>query len=210
MTTTEVWQKFREQSREIIFFLPDFFRKPVDKMKLLPKWDWGKVIFLHVAFGAATGFIRGLIELRLVAGIFGAISSIFSVIAIGVIGTALVYFFILFLFNRKEDLLKIYTSVVLASLPLLALRILGAFEALGAPAGLLGFALMCMLMTVSLVEVFRIPRNHVVKGMSGLFAIGFIVWVAAVIRLTSDDNEKGPQITPETIDVLKKEFSENK
>jgi hypothetical protein len=206
MTTTEIWGRFQEQFKEILFFLPTFFKKPIDKMKYPPKWDWGKILILHIAFGAVTGFIRGLIELRLVAAIFGAISSVFSALVIGGFGTMLVYFFIVFLFNRKEDPLKIYTVVALASLPMFVLRILGPFDALGAPANLLGFALMCMLLTVSLVEVFRIPRQQVVRWMGGLFAIAFVIWASAIIRQSREDSDRGPQITPETIDVLKKEF----
>ena len=207
MSSTQVWQKLRARSRQIAFFLPLFFRQPVEHMKSPPKWDWATILILHTAFGAGTGVLKSVLELRFSTGILNAFAGGFSALLIGGLGSVLVFLFLVLYLNRKEDWLKIYIVVALASLPLLLLRILGAFQAMEAPADLLGFALMCLLLTVSLVEVFRIPRRQVARWMGGVFLVVFIIWSAGIIERSRENIDQGPQITPESMDVLKREFS---
>lgn len=207
MSSTQIWQKLRVHSRQILFFLPLFFSKPIEHMKSPPKWDWATILILHTAFGASAGILKGILELRFSAALMNAIASGVSALMIGGLGSVLIYFFLLFYLNRKEDWLKIYIVVALSSLPLLLLRVLGAFHALEAPADLLGFGLMCLLLTVSLVEVFRVPKKQVVRWMGGLFLIVFLIWAAGVVERSREGIDQGPQITPETMDVLKREFS---
>lgn len=202
----EVWGRVRVQTREILLFLPKFLKKPVEGMKSPPAWDWATILLLHGAFGAGTGLIRGFLEFKLGPMIVGSVVAAFSALLIGFIGSGLIALFLLFYFNRREDLLRIYTCVCLASLPLLLLRILGAFESLLPPANLLGFALMCLLLTVSLVEVFRVPQKIVARWMGGVFVFAFIFWVASVISTSREMSDQGHRISPESIEVLKREF----
>ena len=66
---------------------------------------------------------------------------------IGILGAAFLYYFSLFYLSRKLDLQRLYVLVALASLPMLALRVLSF---IGSPINLIGFFVTCFLTIVGL------------------------------------------------------------
>lgn len=201
--TPEGWTRYKSQVREILQFLPTFFRNPIAKMKALPTWDWATVLTLHAAFGALVGAVKGLLTGKIILIFLNLFSSTISTLLIGFLGATFFYYFFLFVLNRKEDYLKFYIMVALASLPMLALRI---FKFIGEPIDLIGFAILCLLCTVSLVEVYTLPRKMAVRIMGGIYALFFVIWAVEVIRSSRHTVDTRQHVTPESLDILQKEL----
>ncbi len=205
MNSTESlsWTKYKEQLREIAFFLPNFFRAPIEGMKRLPEWDWLTIISLHAIFGALIGLCTGLIRGNLLSIIFQPFISALSALFIGFAGAALFYYFILFYLNRQTDFLRLYTMIALATLPMIALRMLSF---IGSPINLIGFAITCLLCSVGLVENFAVERKLALRILGSIYALFAITWMTGVIISSRDKVELKQEVTPETLDILEKEM----
>lgn len=172
-------------------------------MKTLPDWEWATILTLHAVFGAIVGFLSGLLKGNFLSIIFQPFMSLLSALIIGITGAALFYYFILFYLNRKTDIQKLYTMVAIATLPMLALRIISF---IGPPVDLIGFAITCLLCTVGLVENFAIERKLAVKIMAGIFSLFVVIWVVGIITSSRNKVELRQEVTPETLDILEKEM----
>lgn len=205
MNSTESlnWAKYKEQLREIALFLPKFFRSPIEGMKQLPHWDWLTIITLHAMFAAIVGLFSGMIHRTLISIIFQPFTSVLSALFIGFSGAALFYYFILFYLNRQTDFLRLYTMVTLATLPMIALRVLAI---IGSPINLIGFAITCLLCSVGLVENFAVQRKLAIRVLGSIYFLFALVWVTGVIISSRDKVELKQEVTPETLDILQKEM----
>jgi hypothetical protein len=200
------WAKYKERLREIILFLPNFFKSPINGMKTLPNWDWLTIISLQVLFAATVGLLSGLIMGTWISIVFQPFTSSLSALFIGFSGAGLFYYFVLFYLNRKVDFLRLYTMVALATLPMIALRILSI---VGPPVTLIGFAITCLLCSVGLVENFAIERKVAIRLLGSIYALFAIVWATGVIVSSRDKVEMKHEVTPETLDILQKELQKN-
>ena len=158
----------------IIDFLIDFAKNPVAKMTRLPDWNWTSLFLLHLILSVASGVIAGLIKfnfLRIAAGLF--LMPIVSTIAALLMATFLYYYF-QFFENRTENFRRLFTLVVLASIPFYLFQILSEYLSF---ISVIGFAFTSLLGIVGLVDNFNVERKRaqIVSGL--LFALVFLTWL---------------------------------
>ena len=202
-STTFDWQKYRLHLKEILLFLPHYFRSPVQSMRSLPNWEWTTILLLHGLFGALVGLVSGVLKANLLSVLFNPIISAVSALLIGILGAAFLFYFSLFYLNRKLDLQRLYVLVALASLPMLSLRVLSF---IGSPINLIGFFVTCLLTVVGLVENFAIERKIAIRLMGGVFALFFVFWVAGVVVGSRSSVDRKESIKPESMDQLQREM----
>ena len=164
--------KFNMQN--VIQFLIEFVKHPVRKIKELPNWSWSTLFILQIIFAILSGVLAGLIKLnfyRVLSGII--IMPVVSTIA-ALLLTLFLYYYFQFFENKTEDYRKLFTLVILSSLPFYVFQILSEYFA---PVTLIGFAFTSLLGVVGLCENFGVQKKRAYQIVGLLFILILIAWI---------------------------------
>jgi hypothetical protein len=196
---------YRDQIREVVQFLISYLKNPVVAMRQLPQWDWLVLCFLYTLLTACFGLFGGIVQAK-VAQIF---VGLFFYPVTALVGSFLVsgFFYYTFIFFYKNEVpyKLIHTTIIFASLPLL---VLNTFSSLIPPIGLVGSAVAGVLMLVAFAEYTHIPKEKLIKLLGAIFIIQILFYVFNMIDLNSDKKRLKDIATPESIETIKKEFSD--
>jgi hypothetical protein len=122
----------------------------------------------------ASGVLAGLIKfnfLRVAAGLF--IMPVVSTIA-ALLMSMFLYYYFQFFEDRTENFRKLFTLVVLASIPFYLFQILSEYVSF---ISVIGFAFTSLLGVVALVENFALERKRAQVVSASLFLLVFLTWL---------------------------------
>jgi hypothetical protein len=195
--------RLKDRSKEVLGFLKAFAKQPVVTTRKLPPWDIETtllmVLYCSLASAVITGlFMRGILAL-FSSVILIPIMTLFSL----AIGTVFFHYVFIFLYDRSVEWKKIFQLLAVATIPFMALRILGFW--LG-PIAMIGFAVTCLLLIVGFVDNFFLPKRGIMKLMGLIFALFFCQWVYSTIKNTSKMADYRDRISTDSMKVLDSEF----
>lgn len=160
--------------RTIVQYLIDFVKNPVQSISLLPDWNWTSLFLLQIVLAVLSGALAGLIKLAFFAVAFGIIiMPVVSTIAALLLALFLYYYF-QFFEKRTEDFRRIFTLVILSSLPFYIFQILSEYFA---PVTLIGFAFTSLLAVVGLTENFNVTKKRAYQLVGFLSTVVVVAWI---------------------------------
>lgn len=160
--------------KTIIQFLIEFVKNPIQNISLLPDWNWTSLFILQIVLAVLSGALAGLIKMAFYAVAFGIIiMPVVSTIAALLLALFLYYYF-QFFEKRTEDFRRIFTLVILSSLPFYIFQILSEYFA---PVTLIGFAFTALLAVVGLTENFNVQKKRSYQIVGILFALVISAWL---------------------------------
>lgn len=167
--------------RKIIQFLIEFAKNPIQNISLLPDWNWTSLFLLQIVLAVLSGALAGIIKFNGYAIAFGIIlMPIVSTIAALMLALFLYYYF-QFFEKRTEDFRRIFTLVILSSLPFYVFQILSEYFA---PVTLIGFGFTALLAVVGLTENFSVSRKRAYQIVGFLFLLVVVAWLLNRLTLS--------------------------
>jgi hypothetical protein len=160
--------------KELLKFIFEFIKQPIDKISRLPEWNWASLFTVHLLLSLASGVLAGLLKLnfyRIAAGLF--LMPVVSTISAFLLSLFLYYYF-QFFEKRTESFKKLFTLVVLASIPFYLFQIISEYFS---PVSLVGFAFTSLLGVVGLCDNFRLEKNRAYRLVGFIFAAVVATWV---------------------------------
>lgn len=160
--------------RKILDTLIGFVKDPLTQISKIPDWNWSSLFFVQIMISISSGLLAGLIKLnfyRMAAGIF--IMPFVSTITSLLMATFFYYYF-QFFENRTEDFRKLFTFVVLASIPFYIFQIISEYFA---PITLIGLGFSFLLAIVGLCENFKLEKKRSYQLIGLLFTLVLITWI---------------------------------
>jgi hypothetical protein len=193
--------------REIIVFLPQFLRRPVEGMKRVPSWDWPTALILEAGLAATTSVLRGFVD-RSVYEIFGGLFvGPVRGIVISFILAGIFYYSCLFLLKTELEFRKIFVVVVLALVPSQILEILSP---LAHPVTVIGVILSALLLIVGLVENFMLDKKKITQIVGTLAGAIILIWLYGAVMEATTNRIRVQDYTPESLDQIHRELEQNK
>jgi hypothetical protein len=158
----------------IVEYLIEFIKNPIQKIKNLPHWNWKTLILVQLVLGIVSGFLAGLIKFNIFRILFGILIMPFVSTTAALLLTLFLYYYFQFFENKTEDFRKIFTLVILSSLPFYIFQILSEYFA---PVTLIGFSFTSLLGVVGLCENFQVKKNRAYQIVGLLFGLIFVAWI---------------------------------
>lgn len=160
--------------KEVMQFLIEFVKHPVEKVKSLPDWNWQTLFVLHLILAVVSGMLAGILKFnfyRIAAGLF--LMPVVSTVA-ALLMTMFLYYYLQFFENKNESFRRLFTMVVLCSVPFYLFQVLSEYVSF---ISVIGFAMTSLLGIVGLTENFRVPRRKAQIAVGVLFGMVFITWL---------------------------------
>lgn len=179
---------YTETAKEVFQYILKYLRHPIEKIKVLPDWNWTVLFITVVILSMASGVLSGLVPpnfFRLMGGII--ISPIVGIVTTS-IGSLFIYYYFQVFEKRTCSLRKIFTLILLANIPFFIFQI--ASELIP-PITLVGFAFTALLLAVGLTENFQMEKRRALRLVTILFAIVFILWLWNRIDISRLDRLAG-------------------
>lgn len=159
----------------LIRFLIEYIKHPVEKISNLPDWNWPSLFTVHILMSIFSGFIAGLLKfnfLRMAAGL--TLMPIASM-ASSLIMSLFLYYYFQFFENRTENYKKIFTLVILSSVPFYLFQILSEYFSL---VSLIGFAMSSILSIVGLCDNFGLEKKRAYRVIGIIFIMALLTWIS--------------------------------
>ena len=163
----------------LLRFLIEFVKHPIQKISNLPDWNWPSLLVVHIVLSIVSGVLAGLLKLNFYRVAFGLLlMPMVSTVSVLLMSLFLYYYF-QFFENRIENFRKIFTLVVLSSIPFYLFQIISEyFSAIS----LIGFAFASLLSIVGLCDNFRVEKKRAYQLVGLVFGIVVIAWVGNKIN----------------------------
>lgn len=159
----------------IIEFLIEFVKHPVDKIKKLPEWNWSTLFVFHLVLSIISGVLAGLLHLNLLRVAYGLfLMPIVSTVSALLMGMFLYYYF-QFFEGKTESFKKLFTLVILASIPFYFFQVLSEYFSF---ISIIGFAFTSLLGVVGLCENFDMHRKRAYVVVGSLFGLVLMTWIS--------------------------------
>lgn len=163
-----------ETIKEVLAYILDYLRHPVERIKSLPDWSWTVLLVTLVVLSMGSGVLTGLIPPNFFRVMGGLIISPIVGITTTFIGSLFIYYYFQVYEKRTCSLKKIFTLVLFANIPFFVFQV---GSELIPPITLVGFAFTALLMAVGLTENFQMDKRRSIRLVTILFAIVFILWL---------------------------------
>ncbi|MEQ1721856.1 MAG: YIP1 family protein [Pseudobdellovibrio sp.] len=160
--------------KALIEFLIEFVKHPVNRISHLPDWNWASLFVVHLILAVVSGVLAGLLKFnfyRVAAGLF--LMPIVSTIAALMMSLFLYYYF-QFFENKTENFRKIFTLVVLSSIPFYIFQIFSEYLSV---ISIVGFAFSSLLSIVGLCDNFRVEKKRAYKIVGVIFGLVLVAWI---------------------------------
>ena len=188
---------------EVKDYLLAFLKQPLQSIKSIPEWPWPTLLLFAASLAALSSTLNGMISRKLLWVFMGLVTAPIAFVAGIAIVSGFFYYTFYFFFNRELPFKKIYSLLVIASVPNMATYVL---EPIAAPFALLGLAATSMLLIVGFVENFELPRKPVTRLIALLFVFYTVIWVFQIIDFTQKQQKFSAPATQESLDILEKEL----
>lgn len=160
--------------KEVVNYVINYLRHPVEKIKTLPDWSWPVLVITLIVLCILSGVLAGLVPpnfYRIMGGI--VISPLVGVVTT-FIGALFIYYYFQVYEKRTCSLRKIFTLILFANIPFFIFQV---GSEMIPPITLVGFAFTALLMAVGLTENFQMDKRRSIRLVTILFAIVFILWL---------------------------------
>ena len=161
--------------KAILRFLADFAKHPLNKITEIPDWSWASLFLVQICISVLSGVLAGLLKLNFYRVAYGfflmpVVSTVSSLLM-----SAFLYYYFQFFEERTENFKKIFSLVIVASIPFYFFQILSEYLAV---ISLIGFAFTSALIIVGLNETFRVPKKRCYQLVGLLFGLVLFTWLA--------------------------------
>ncbi len=193
-----------EKLGHLVRYLTEFARHPVQKIKDVPDWDWPALVIFYVAAAATCGVLRGIL-IRHITEVFSGlivtpIMSVFSAVLV----TGLIYYTLVFFFDRDSSLRRIFSLVLLAALPTMILSIVSHWASI---ITIIGLFLSGLLLVVGVSGNFNIDRKKFGKIIAAIFVAYFLFWIYSSWHFRIEKEKyKNRLTTPASRQILEQEL----
>lgn len=158
----------------LIKYLIEFVKRPVEKISHLPEWNWPSLFVVQVVLAIISGSLAGLIKLNFYRVAFGFfLMPIVSTTAALLLSLFLYYYF-QFFEQRIESYKKIFTLVILSSIPFYLFQILSEYVS---AITLIGFTFTSLLGVVGLCDNFQINKKRAYQIVGLLLILVLATWI---------------------------------
>jgi len=192
--------------KELITFLPHFFKNPIEGIKHVPSWDWPTVIILESIVAAATSVLGGVVARHFLAILGGIFVGPIMGLLLSFIISGVIYYAVLFLMKTELEYRKVFIVVVLAKLPAHFLEIVAPLGR--APIHFLAIVITSSFLILGLVYNFMLERKKTFQIVSFLAGIALLMWAYTTVVDVTTKNIKVQDYTPESLDQIHKELNE--
>lgn len=161
--------------KAIIQFLVNYVKHPVKYITEIPEWNLASLFFIQVSVSIISGVLAGLLKMnfyRIANGLI--LMPIVSTIA-SLLLTTLLYYYFQFFEEKTESFKKLFSLVIIASIPFYLFQIISEYFS---PIALIGFAFTSALLVVGLNETFKIDKKRCYQIVGALFALVLFTWIA--------------------------------
>jgi hypothetical protein len=191
---------FLSEALEIKRHLVQFLKHPMQEIKHIPDWPWGRLLALQISMAAVTGALAGLAERKttfaIIAGLF--LSPILTLITLG-ISTLFFYYCFQIFAGKTVAARSLFTVILFASIPQYIFQIISGYVP---PITYVGMAFAAYLLWVGFIENFQLDRKLMLRLIVALYAILFILTAWNQIRssprwekvMGSPDSYEAPEV----------------
>src|SRR5690606_20408781 len=103
--------------KEIIRYLIDYLRHPIEKIKTLPDWNWTVLVVTLIVLSIASGILTGLVPPNFFRVMGGIIISPLVGLVTTTLGALFIYYYFQVFEKRTCSLRKIFTLILFANIP---------------------------------------------------------------------------------------------
>lgn len=160
---------------ELLEFLIDFVKNPVLKIKTLPQWNWTSLFLLHIVLSVISGALAGLLKLNIYRIAFGLFLMPVVSTLTALLMSMFLYYYFQFFENKTESFKKLFTLVVLSSIPFYFFQVVSEYFSF---ISIIGFAMTSLLGIVGLCENFNVAKKRAALVVGSLFALVLLTWIA--------------------------------
>lgn len=160
--------------KELVEYIIEFVKHPVEKIKSLPDWNWSSLFLLHLVLSVISGVLAGLLKLnvlRIAAGLF-----LMPVVATttALLLAMFLYYYFQFFEKKTESFRRLFTLVVLSSIPFYFFQVVSEYFSF---ISVIGFAMTSLLGMVGLCENFGVEKRRAGIVAGSLFALVLLTWI---------------------------------
>lgn len=194
-----------EKLGHLIRYLAAFARNPIESIKNVPDWDWQALVVFYIVMAAVCGALRGLLSGHITQFFSGLIvTPVMSVISATLV-TGMVYYTLVFFFDREPHPRRIFTLILLAAVPAMALSIISHWVPF---ITLVGLFLSGLLLVVGVSENFNVDRKRFGKIVAAVYLAYFLFWIYSSWHFRSEKEKyKSNLTTPASLEVIKQELN---
>lgn len=187
MEVNPEYQTTPKQNRlqELPGLLWRLIHNPAATMREPLRLSWPAALSLQAGAAMISGALVGLFSGNIWDLLIGVIIFPVTSVLAGIIFALFLFQFFSIFKTTLLDFQRVYSVVVLSTLPYYFVHILAGIVS---PLDLLGFALTTILLIVGLVEQFGMDRRSVIKVMVGIYLLFFLAWTAATLTVSSDSS----------------------
>ncbi|MBC7457947.1 MAG: YIP1 family protein [Bdellovibrionaceae bacterium] len=161
--------------KAIIQFFANYVKHPVKFITEIPDWNLPSLFFIQISVSVISGLLTGLLKMnfyRIANGIIlmPIVSTISSLLL-----TALIYYYFQFVEEKTESFKKLFSLVIIASIPFYLFQIISEYFS---PIALIGFSFTSALLVVGLNETFKVEKKRCYQIVGTLFALVLLTWIA--------------------------------
>lgn len=160
--------------KSIIDFLLNFIKHPTQYITQIPDWNLPSLFFIQVSVSVISGVLAGLLKLnfyRIANGLIlmPIVSTITSLLL-----TTFLYYYFQFFENRTENFKKLFSLVIIASIPFYLFQVVSEYFS---PISIIGFAITSFLLVIGLNEIFKVEKKRAYQVVGLLFGLVLITWI---------------------------------
>jgi len=160
---------------ELIHFLIDYIKNPIQKISDLPDWNWASLFTVHILLSVISGVLAGLIKFNFYRVAFG----LFLMPVVSTVSTLMMslflYYYFQFIEKKTENFRKIFTLVVLSSIPFYLFQIISEYFSM---VSIIGFAFTSLLTVVGLCDNFKVEKVRAYKVVGAVFLLVLLTWIS--------------------------------
>lgn len=160
--------------KQLIRELIEFVKNPIERISILPDWNWPSVFTVQILLALASGILSGLIKLNFYRVLYGLFLMPIVTTISALLLALFIYYYFQFIENRTESFRRIFILVILSSIPFYLFQIASEYFA---PITLIGFGFTSLLAIVGLNENFKVERKRAYILIGALFVFVLIAWV---------------------------------
>lgn len=197
------WKNSTPKIHEILEFLFEYFKNPIQGIRQLPQWDWRTILMVQGSLSAVTGLLSGIVAQSISRIFLGFIFFPISSVICHFVVSGFFYYTFLFFYKTQVQFRQLYLVTILANLPFVMMIVLSP---LFRPIALLGLGVTAMLSLVGFVENFLLPRRSLTRLLLGIYVAYVIMWITSSLNLTKKETAFRKMATPESLDILEREL----
>ncbi|MEK6627555.1 MAG: YIP1 family protein [Bdellovibrionota bacterium] len=168
-------KKYGVDLNALIHFLIDYIKHPVQKISHLPDWNWSSLFVVHILLSIVSGVLAGLLKFNFYRVAFGLFLMPLVSTAAALTMSLFLYYYFQFIENRTENFRKIFTLVVLASIPFYLFQTISEYFSF---VSIIGFAFASVLVIVGLCDNFSVEKKKAYKVVGVLFSLVLLTWIS--------------------------------